>query len=67
MNYFPHNPTKHAASAVHALAAVRQSLSRDILWNKPVFKAPSLSNPPIALDPLPLPATRLGRRSAHQG
>jgi hypothetical protein len=65
MNYFPHNPLKHAASAANALAAVRQSLSRDILWNKPVFKAPGLPNPAIALDPLPLPATRLFRRSVQ--
>lgn len=60
MNYFPQRPTKHPAlSAVKSLVPLRQSVNRDILWNRPVFKAPDLSNPRVAFDPLPFTATRL--------
>jgi hypothetical protein len=64
MTYFPHNHLKHSDHpAVRAFATVRQSLNRDILWNQPVFKAPTLANPRIAFDPLPFTATRITRRS----
>ena len=59
MTYFPHNPLKRAA--LQALAPVRQAFSRDVLWNKPVLKAPSLSNPPIEIEPLPFTAARVTR------
>jgi hypothetical protein len=59
MNYFPHNHLQRSdRPAAKALATVRQALTRDILWNRPVFKAPALPNPRIALDPLPFTATR---------
>ena len=64
MTYFPHNHLKRSASpAVRAFAAVRQTLNRDILWNQPVFKAPALANPRVALDPLPFTAVRVTQRS----
>ncbi len=50
---------------MHAAAQpgdVRQTLPRDILWNQPVFKAPALPVPNVALEPLPLRATRITRR-----
>lgn len=59
MIHFPHNPFKRTASAMSALSLVRQTFVRDVIWNKPVFKAPALSNPPIAIDPLPFTATRI--------
>ncbi|HEY8993385.1 MAG TPA: hypothetical protein VIM71_01770 [Lacunisphaera sp.] len=60
MTYFPHNPFRRsAASAANPPVAVRQKFSRDILWNQPVFKAPALSNPRIAFEPLPFTANRL--------
>lgn len=63
MTYFPHNsPKRPALSAAKALAPVRQPVLRDIMWNQPVFKAPALANPRIALDPLPFTATRITRR-----
>lgn len=67
MIYFPHNPLKHATTPAQLLASVRQSSSRDILWNRPLFKAPALSNPRIAFDPLPFTAARVTsqRRSAQ--
>ena len=59
MNYFPHPPPKRPALAAwKSLVAVRQTLDRDILWNQPLFKAPTLPNPRIVFDPLPFTATR---------
>lgn len=59
MIYFPHNPLKHATTPAQMLASVRQSSARDVLWNKPLFKAPALPNPRIAFDPLPFTAARI--------
>jgi len=63
MIHFPHNPFKHATTPAQMLASVRQSSNRDILWNRPLFKAPALSNPSIAIDPLPFTAARITQRS----
>jgi hypothetical protein len=57
MIHFPHNPLKRAAT--QALAPVRQTFVSDVIWNKPVFKAPALSNPPIEIEPLPFTAARV--------
>jgi len=68
MTYFPHNPLKRPAAPVAgSLGSVRQAIIRDILWNQPVFKAPVLPIPNIALEPLPLRATRITRRPSTQG
>ncbi len=67
MTYFPHPQLARAASpAAKAFAAVRQSFNRDILWDQPVFKAPALINPRVALDPLPFTAARITQRSAQR-
>ena len=67
MTYFPHNHFERSAHpAVRAFAAVRQTLNRDIVWNRPVFKAPALSNPSITLEPLPFMACRFTQRSAQR-
>ena len=66
MTYFPHSPLKRSATAPAAsLGHVRQAIMRDILWNQPVFNAPVLANPRVALDPLPFTATRITQRSAQ--
>ncbi len=62
MIYFPHNPFKRV-TVVNPLVPVRSSVGRDILWNKPVFKAPALSNPPFATEPLPFTAARVTQRA----
>ena len=63
MTYFPHPPAKRPVTTPSGLlASMRQVLTRDILWNQPVFKAPALPIPNIALEPLPLRATRITRR-----
>jgi len=61
MIHFPHNPFKRPAhSAANPLAPVRQLLSHDVLWNKPVFKAPDLRIPRIKFE-LPFMAVRFTR------
>lgn len=61
MIHFPHNPFKRPASSVaNPLAPVRQALNHDVLWNKPVFKAPALRVPRIEFD-LPFMAARFTR------
>jgi len=64
MTHFPHNhPLKpRQAESVPAFSAVRPAVLRDILWNKPVFKAPALPNPRVAFDPLPFTAARITHR-----
>ncbi len=63
MTYFPHNSLPHAAAAKPAaLGSVRQAILGDILWNRPVFKAPVLPNPRVAFDPLPFTAARVTQR-----
>ena len=63
MTYFPHNRLKRPTTPPGAsLGSVRQAIIRDILWNQPVFKAPVLPNPRVALDPLPFTATRITQR-----
>lgn len=64
MTYFPQNFLKPPASlSAAAFAPVRQAIIRDILWNRPVFKAPVLPSPRVAVDPLPFTAARVTRRS----
>jgi len=64
MTYFPHPlPTRPAAPPAASLGSVRQATIRDILWNRPVFKAPLLPNPRIAFEPLPFTATRVTQRA----
>jgi hypothetical protein len=63
MTYFPHNSLRRpAAPSAAALDSVRQAIIRDILWNRPVFKAPVLPNPRVAFDPLPFTAARVTQR-----
>jgi hypothetical protein len=65
MTYFPQTPTKRlAALPAVTSASGRPVISRDILWNQPIFKAPGLPNPRVALDPLPFTSTRIARRPA---
>lgn len=65
MTYFPQTPGKRLTALPAAASATgRSMISRDILWNQPVFKAPLLPNPRIALDPLPFTSARITRRPA---
>ncbi len=60
MTHFPHNPIRRRLSALaDGTAPARPAVSRDVLWGRPLFKAPSLPNPRIAFDPLPFTAARV--------
>jgi len=60
----PQNPFKRPAAVPPAsFAAGRSRIMRDILWNKPVFRAPALPNLPVQPEPLPFTATRITLRS----
>lgn len=64
MTHFPHQQSlRTAAQPTGARAAAKPALMRDVLWGRPMFKAPSLPNPRVALDPLPFTATRVTRRA----
>ena len=57
MTHFPHTPSRAVAhaGAAHANAKGR---SRDVLWGRPVFKAPQLNVRPLS-EPLPFTAARI--------
>ncbi|HKB56256.1 MAG TPA: hypothetical protein VKC51_01590 [Lacunisphaera sp.] len=65
MTYFPHNHIKRpAALKAAAFVPVRQAIIRDVLWGQPLFKAPVLPSPRVALEPLPFTAARATQRSS---
>lgn len=62
MTHFPHKvrqPRLVPLSGIHA--SVPSAPMRDILWGRPLFKAPSLPNPRVAFEPLPFLAQRFTR------
>ncbi len=63
MTYFPQNTKLRPAIPPSARVPVRPAMLRDVLWGRPLFKAPTLPNPRLALDPLPFTATRITHRS----
>jgi hypothetical protein len=66
MNYFPHNPFKRSFSpAMPSLGSVRPKLLRDVLWGRPLFKAPTLPVPHLPAEPMPFNATRVTQRPVH--
>lgn len=63
MTYFPQQSNLRPASKPSgARPATKPGLVRDILWGRPVFKAPALANPRVAFDPLPFTVNRTTRR-----
>ena len=60
MTHFP--SSSGSRSAAKPLGG-KQALTRDVLWGRPVFKAPQLPNPRTAFDPLPFTATRVTQRA----
>jgi hypothetical protein len=41
---------------------VKQAWTQDMIWGRPVFKAPKLPNPRTIFDPLPFTAARVTYR-----
>ncbi len=60
MTHFPQSFDLPPPSALHAPA--KFALSRDVLWGRPLFKAPALPIPPANFDPLPFSSTRVTHR-----
>lgn len=56
MTYFPRTSRQRNPGVA------KPGVLRDVLWGRPVFKAPHLPNPRAAFDPLPFTATRITRR-----
>jgi len=64
MTHFPHNGRLQRATPTPAPStSAKSGLMRDVLWGRPLFKAPSLPNPRVAFDPLPFTAQRVTQRS----
>ena len=57
MTHFPHRSSRPGAPATGATAPAKGGV-RDVLWGRPVFKAPQLTVRPAA-DPLPFTAARV--------
>lgn len=59
MTHLTQRPSRAAFSAGSAL---RAAATRDVLWGRPVFRAPQF-NPRVPLEPLPFMAARVSRRA----
>lgn len=57
MTHYPHQPHPRRTSKAPA-ATPKPGLLRDLVWGRPVFKAPALPNPRVAFDALPFTVTR---------
>jgi hypothetical protein len=55
---------KHPANAPPPPVHVKTIPTQDLIWGKPVFKAPQLPNPRAIFDPLPFTAARVTHRHA---
>ncbi|MBX3736510.1 MAG: hypothetical protein KF715_07475 [Candidatus Didemnitutus sp.] len=55
--------TQRLSRAASAGFAPRSGAMRDVLWGRPVFRAPQL-NPRVPFEPLPFTANRITRRVA---
>ena len=64
MTAYPPYP-KLPPPALHAPA--KPAISRDVLWGRPLFKAPALPSPRIEDRLHPFSAPQLVRRAAHVG
>jgi|UniRef100_UPI00404B71D4 hypothetical protein len=54
--------SKHPKPTSPPLIPVKQAWTQDMIWGRPVFKAPSLPNPRTIFDPLPFAAARVTHR-----
>jgi len=52
-------PLPFSAELTTPAASKKRVRPRDILWGRPVFKAPELPNPRVIFDPLPFTAVRV--------
>jgi hypothetical protein len=60
MTYFPqHSSLRLTALPSGGRASGNEAARRDVLWGRPIFKAPALPNPRHVFDPLPFTAARV--------
>jgi hypothetical protein len=52
MPRFPHQLDPHLTTGFN-LSGPGQTMLRDIIWDRPIFRAPALPNPRVIFDPLP--------------
>ncbi|HEY4299857.1 MAG TPA: hypothetical protein VGM73_03210 [Candidatus Didemnitutus sp.] len=62
MTHFPRHSRTPRFAPVQAASHGNSTPPHDVLWGRPLFKAPSLPNPRIAFDPLPFFAQRITQR-----
>jgi len=63
MTHYPQATKQRPGLRAGSLSAV--SPMRDVLWGRPLFKAPMLPNPRVVFDPLPFTATRVTHRASE--
>lgn len=60
MTHFPQRPSLRLSALPPGAPAPGESAARrDVLWGRPLFKAPALPNPRLVFDPLPFTAARI--------
>jgi hypothetical protein len=64
VTHFPRHSRPPRFAPAQAASQGHSALSQDVLWGRPLFKAPSLPNPRVAFDPLPFFAQRITQRPA---
>jgi hypothetical protein len=63
MTHYPQRPGYRTTET--SANSLKQAPLRDVLWGRPLFKAPHLQNPRVAFDPLPFTALRVTHRAAQ--
>jgi hypothetical protein len=64
MTFFPHNIVLHRPQNISSkLGSVRQQMS-DVLWGRPLFKAPALRSPRVDANPQPFSVARVPQNPA---
>ena len=64
----PQSPFSFPFAVASGLSDRHPPLMRDIVWDRPIFRAPLLPNPRVIFDPLPFraqTAPAFGRRSVR--
>jgi hypothetical protein len=63
MTHFPNPRKRPLALVVAAIAPIREAMTRDIAWNRHLFRAPDVLNANFRPDPIPFMANRVTERS----
>jgi len=58
-------PTLKKFVLPHSSQNFAAGLTRDVTWDRPLFRPPSLPNPRVMFDPLPFTANRIAPARRH--